>query len=212
MSQTTMPPNHAQQRTRPILVTTNHSGEAMEKLFSENVAAPLILRLRDDCDCFAFEQGSEVRTPASRRGLTHHVKGIVSVKYEADFLLGGLTMRPVRPEPEERPKIKRAMRAARFMKWGAQPLFGLAMVAAIVTGATTAWYYGVAVFVVTWGPLFIVGYSVARCPHCGQVWWPITQLGNPPWYPTPESPVMDDETETMVCRRCRLDIGPGLRE
>jgi hypothetical protein len=42
---------------RPILVTTNHSGAAMEKLFSENIATPLVRRLRDHCDCFAFEQG-----------------------------------------------------------------------------------------------------------------------------------------------------------
>ena len=42
---------------RPLLVTTNHSGAAMEKLFSENIAAPLVRRLRDHCDCFAFEQG-----------------------------------------------------------------------------------------------------------------------------------------------------------
>jgi hypothetical protein len=38
-------------------VTTNHSGEAMEKLLSENIAAPLVRRLRDHCTCFAFEQG-----------------------------------------------------------------------------------------------------------------------------------------------------------
>jgi hypothetical protein len=38
-------------------VTTNHSGAAMEKLFSENIAAPLVCRLRDHCNCFAFEQG-----------------------------------------------------------------------------------------------------------------------------------------------------------
>jgi DNA replication protein DnaC len=42
---------------RPLLVTTNRSGAAMEKLFSENIAAPLVRRLRDHCDCFAFEQG-----------------------------------------------------------------------------------------------------------------------------------------------------------
>jgi hypothetical protein len=29
----------------------------MEKLFSENIAAALVRRLRDHCDCFAFEQG-----------------------------------------------------------------------------------------------------------------------------------------------------------
>jgi hypothetical protein len=39
--------------------STNHSGAAMEKVFSENIAAPLVRRLRDHCDCFAFEQGSD---------------------------------------------------------------------------------------------------------------------------------------------------------
>jgi hypothetical protein len=28
----------------------------MENLFSENIAAPLVRRLRDHCDCFAFGQ------------------------------------------------------------------------------------------------------------------------------------------------------------
>jgi DNA replication protein DnaC len=42
---------------RLILVTTNHSGATMEKLFSDNIAAPLVRRLRDHNDCFAFEQG-----------------------------------------------------------------------------------------------------------------------------------------------------------
>ena len=121
-------------------------------------------------------------------------------------------MRPIRPEPAECPKIKNAMRAARFMKWGAQPLFGLALLAAIFIGVTSEWYWGVIVFIVTWAPLLIFGYSAARCPHCGQVWWPCTQLFTPPWYPAPESPVVEDETESMVCRRCRLDIGLGLRE
>src|SRR5688572_8378540 len=120
-------------------------------------------------------------------------------------------MRPIRPEPSELPKIKKPMRAARFMKWGATPLAGLALVAAIIIGATTVWYYGVAIFVVTWGPLFIFGYSAARCPHCGQVWWPYTKLYTSPW-DFFDSPGMEDETESMVCRTCRLDIGLGLRE
>ena len=29
----------------------------MEKLFSDNIAAPLVRRLRDHNDCFAYEQG-----------------------------------------------------------------------------------------------------------------------------------------------------------
>ena len=121
-------------------------------------------------------------------------------------------MRPIRPEPEECPKIKKAMRAARFMKWGATPLFSLGLLAAIFIGGTSEWYWGVIVFVVTWAPLLIFGSLASRCPHCGQVWWPCTQLGTPPWFLIGESSVVEDETESMVCRRCRLDIGLGLRE
>ena len=64
-------------------------------------------------------------------------------------------MRPVRPEPEERPKIKRAMRAARIMK-GAELMFVLVLLAAIIVGRTTEWYFGVGVLVVSL-PFFILG-------------------------------------------------------
>jgi hypothetical protein len=116
-------------------------------------------------------------------------------------------MSPVRPEPEERPKIKRAMRAARIMKWGAPLLGGLGLIAAMVVGATSHWYSGVAVFVIL-ALCFILGYSAARCPHCGQVWWGegTLRVG----YGGGE--YTEDETESMVCRRCRLDIRLGLRE
>jgi len=117
-------------------------------------------------------------------------------------------MLPVRPEPEERPKIKRAMRAARIMKWGARPVAGLALLIALMVGGTSKWYFGLAMFVVISGPFFIFIYSAARCPRCGQMWWPEgpfqAQYGG--------YTATGGETESMVCRRCRLDIGLGLRE
>jgi hypothetical protein len=111
-------------------------------------------------------------------------------------------MRPVHPEPEERPKIKRAMRAARIMKGGGLVVAGL--------GGTSKWYFGVALFIVICAPFFILVYSAARCPRCGQVWWAEGTL----WvrYRGVEHTATEDETESMVCRRCRLDIGLGLRE
>jgi hypothetical protein len=113
-----------------------------------------------------------------------------------------MTNRPVRPEPAECPKIKKAMRAARFMKGWAPLVAGTALIAAIIIGGTCEWYFGVIVFTVSWAALFIFCYSAARCPRCGQVWW-----GDPD-----AAAVTDDETESMVCRTCRLDIGLGLRE
>src|SRR5262245_23224888 len=119
-------------------------------------------------------------------------------------------MRPIPPEPEERPKIKRAMRAARILKWGGLPVSGLGYVTAMIVGATSKWYFGVAVFVVICAPFFIFVLSAARCPHCGQVWWAEGTLRVR--YGGVEYPPTEDETESMVCRRCRLDIGLGLRD
>ena len=117
-------------------------------------------------------------------------------------------MRPIRPEPTECPKIKRAMRAARIMKWGARPVAGLGLLAAIIVGVTSKWYFGLAVYAVICAPFFIFVLSCARCPRCGQVWWsqgPFqAQYGG--------YTMTEGETESMVCRRCRLDIGLGLRE
>ena len=88
------------------------------------------------------------------------------------------------------------------------------MIAAIIIGGTTAWYIGVLVFIAIWGTLFIYGYRAARCPRCGQVWW--SGMGTlavaPWWYAAGEFAAQEDETESFVCRRCRLDIGLGLRE
>lgn len=118
-------------------------------------------------------------------------------------------MRPVRPEPAEHAKIKKAMRVARFMRWCAPPLAGIAMITAIIIGRTSEWYFGVIVLAVSCAAL-IFGYSAASCPRCGQVWWGEGTLRVR--YGGVEYPPTADETESMVCRRCRLDIGLGLRE
>jgi len=110
--------------------------------------------------------------------------------------------RPVAPDQAERPQIRKAMRAARVMKWGATPVFGIGTIAAVIIGVGTAWYVGLIVFAIV-ASLLVVGYGAARCPHCGQLWG----SGLLAW--RSELPV--DETETFVCRRCRLDIGLGLR-
>ena len=124
-------------------------------------------------------------------------------------------MLPVRPEPAECPKIKRAMRAARFMKGWASLVAVIALLAAIIIGATSEWYFGVIVFTGDCAPLCIFGYSAARCPRCSQVWWGEGTIPIAPWsdwwHGAPES-FTEDETQSMVCRRCRLDIGLGLRE
>lgn len=106
------------------------------------------------------------------------------------------------------------MRAARFMKWGATPLAGLALIAAAIVGASSTWYFGIGLFVATWSVLYIVGYSTARCPHCGQVWWSaLSMLMFAPWWAVAVLfAEHGDETETFVCRGCRIDIGLALRE
>ncbi len=56
--------------------------------------------------------------------------------------------RPVPPEPAEYPRVKKAMRAARFMKWGAVPLAWLAAIVAIGIGASSRWYVGLGFFLI----------------------------------------------------------------
>ena len=98
------------------------------------------------------------------------------------------------------------MRAARIMKGITGPMLGLVLLAATIVGGTTEWYFGVGVLVVSL-PFFILGYLAARCPHCGQVWW-----ATPPWASADGVDQTADETDSMVCRRCHLDIGLGLRD
>ena len=94
------------------------------------------------------------------------------------------------------------------MKGSGGLVAGLGWLTGIIVGATSEWYFGAAVFIVICAPFFIFVYSAARCPHCGQVWW----AEGTRWarYGGVEYPPTEDETESMVCRRCRLDIGVGL--
>ena len=117
--------------------------------------------------------------------------------------------RPVRPEQAECLRIKKAMRAARIMKWGRLPVLGLAVLTALIVGGTSKWYCGVGLFVVINVPFFIFVVLAARCPRCGQVWWGEGALRK---FGGVEYPLPEDETQSMVCRRCHLDIGYGMRE
>jgi hypothetical protein len=100
------------------------------------------------------------------------------------------------------------------MKWYATPISGLTLVFSILAGMVVAWYVGVVILILSWGVLFIiVGYWLARCPRCGQVWWDgMGGTGFMGWLGPRELTPLKDETETLVCRRCRLDIGLGLED
>ena len=120
--------------------------------------------------------------------------------------------RPVRPDLAELPGIKRAVRAARFMKWGASPIAAVAMIGSIIVGVSIAPYLGVLIFLISCGTLGFLCYKLARCPRCGQLWWP-SPFVNATWSPAnKEFLPQEDETQSFVCRRCRIDIGLALRE
>jgi hypothetical protein len=104
------------------------------------------------------------------------------------------------------------MRAARFMKWWAAPITGVAVIVSVIVGASIAPYVGVLTFLISVGALGLLGYNLARCPRCGQIWWPSAML-NAPWGSADiEFMPPEDETESFVCRRCRIDIGLALRD
>ena len=119
-------------------------------------------------------------------------------------------MRPIRPDRTEHSKIRKAFRAATFMKWGSVPLVGIAAIIALLIGSSSQWYLGLGFLLLAWAALLIFGFSKARCPRCGQVWWSRTGMFVvSPWLILFGG---EDETDSFVCRRCNLDIGYGLRE
>jgi len=119
-------------------------------------------------------------------------------------------MRPIRPDRAEHAKIRKAFRAATFMKWGSVPLMGIALVVTGLIASSSGRRFALPFLLLAWGALLAFGYWRARCPRCGQVWWSKTGMFL-------VAPVLilfggDDETDSFVCRRCGLDIGFGLRE
>ena len=118
-------------------------------------------------------------------------------------------MRAERPDPSEHRKIRMAFRAATFMKWAAVPLMGLALIVSLLIAYSWRGYYGLAFLLLVWCSVLAFGYARARCPRCGQVWWPRTAV-------FVIAPILilftrEDETDSFVCRRCHLDIGMGLK-
>jgi hypothetical protein len=107
--------------------------------------------------------------------------------------------RPVNPELFEYPKIKKAFRAAKISGGFGVLIFFAALVVGIVIGAFFNWILGLILFLLAIGALTWFGIA-ARCPRCGQPWG-AGKVGSDV-----------NELETFVCRRCRLNIGMGLRE
>jgi len=118
-------------------------------------------------------------------------------------------MRPIRPDPAEYQKIKRAFRIATLMKWGSVPLILFAgLIAILVALNSSHQYIGLGILLLAYA-LVILGHLGARCPRCGQIWWSRTGMFL-------VAPVLilfggEDEMDSFVCRRCHLDIGIGLR-
>ena len=100
--------------------------------------------------------------------------------------------RPVNPEPDECPKIKRAFKYARIVGgWGGWFFHRLVIATGVIVGVATHWYYGLGAFAVLYFCLWVVRRQ-SRCPHCGSHW-------------------TSQELESFVCGECRLNIGIGLR-
>src|SRR4051812_10454898 len=107
-------------------------------------------------------------------------------------------MCPIPPAPTEHAKIKKAFRAATFMKWGSIPLMGTALFVGRFIRYSSGGYWGTVFILLAWGTLFGLGYIMARCPRCGQVWWSKTvTFVIAPWM------ILfgrEDETDSFVCR------------
>ena len=99
-----------------------------------------------------------------------------------ELTVNGNMVRPVHPEPAEFPLIRKAMRAARFMKWAAPVAATAAVLLSVAIAIITAWYVGLVLVAILWAALYGFGYGAARCPHCGQMWWSaLGMFGSAPW-------------------------------
>ena len=114
--------------------------------------------------------------------------------------------RPIRPESVDFPAMRRAYRAARRMRWLPGIIGIVCAPAAWLVGSLTVWYVGLCLFLLVEVAVMAAGYSAARCPKCGQVWG-INGLVTAGAYDPPIN-----ELSTCVCRKCRIEIGPALRE
>src|SRR6185295_12151180 len=100
--------------------------------------------------------------------------------------------RPINPDPDEYPKIRRAFKAASLLRWTRGIGVRLAFLIGLIVGVTSNWYWGVAV-IVTGYALNLATLLFGRCPRCGRTW-------------------AGEDLEDCVCKRCRLNIGLGLRD
>src|SRR5947208_1394149 len=108
--------------------------------------------------------------------------------------------RPIPPEPADIPQIKRAFKAARRTQWLPAVVGLVCAPGAWLIGTVTTWYIGLALVFAVEALVIVIGCTASRCPKCGRCWG-TGGIGG-----------IETELTTLVCRRCRLDIGPGLRD
>jgi hypothetical protein len=104
----------------------------------------------------------------------------------------------------ERLRIKRAFRTARLLKGPA--VFAVLFIVLITILISGSWIVGLGMFLCGLFTLKLLEITLARCPRCGQIWGG----GVLPYVGGSLMRLEVDETETLVCRRCRLNIGESL--
>lgn len=78
------------------------------------------------------------------------------------------------------------------MRWTVAILSRIAIIAGLLVGYASQWYYGALLWAFVYG-LILCARCFARCPRCGLAW-------------------TAEELDSFVCSRCRLNIGIGLRD
>src|SRR5258705_6069319 len=115
-------------------------------------------------------------------------------------------MRPIPPDPNEHRRIRKAYRAAVIADWTGRPMALISLVSALLTWRAFGTLWAVIVLAVPWALFLGIAFGLARYPRCGQRWSlpaggaGLTNTSDP-----------EAETESFVCRRCRVHIGLALR-
>src|SRR6476660_654849 len=99
---------------------------------------------------------------------------------------------PLKPDPDECAKIKRAYKAASLLRWSRGIFVRLSVLIGITVGVAWNWYRCAAVIATSYA-LNSVSLLFGKCPRCGRTW-------------------TGKDLEDFVCMQCRVNIGLGLRD
>jgi hypothetical protein len=116
-------------------------------------------------------------------------------------------------------RIKTAFFLTKFLKWFGSIIISIFALSFLILAIAISKSVGVIFFLgflgFFTGFLFVVfmAFMFCNCPKCGQTWWSFPSLlGFGIFSLSMHLESGGDETETLKCRRCKLELGAYLKK